>query len=285
MDSDSWCLQWVFGLQFRCEERTLWFYPGYKQLAHAIVAACTRCLLVIAVSVHGGGLGYAIGSEWESVLYVIDCCTFKKQLSRRDDHCFHCFFYLCAFSCCLLSRTRKWSSLPEMNDWDSYMNPDELSGRERIDTETFRLACDFGKELQRGATNEVGDFRTWFREFQDWLVDVILSLSLISSDVMQGEFSHCEGDDQYIFRLFNKLMVVLKRCVWTRTSRKLMLKSLQLTLPMRGRDILLVGQVPMRFLTLLLICLKIIAFYHVNIRCAYSSCDALLLHSVRSLIL
>ena len=65
-------------------------------------------------------------------------------------------------------------------------------------------------------TSEIHDFRTRSREVLDRFVDVILSLNLVSSEVMQGLYSFCpeillEGDDQHIFRLFSKLLTVLKR--------------------------------------------------------------------------
>ena len=94
------------------------------------------------------------------------------------------------------------------------MDCDELSGFEKVDTEDFLLNWEFGEELQQGVTSEIHDFRNRSREFLDRLVDVILSLNLVSSEVMQGLYSFCpeillEGDDQHIFCLFGKLLTVL----------------------------------------------------------------------------
>ena len=96
------------------------------------------------------------------------------------------------------------------------MDCDGLSGFEKISTEDFLLNCEFGKELHQGMTSEIRDFRNRSREFLDRLVDIILSLNLVTSEVMQGLYSFCpeillEGDDQRIFRLFDKLLTVLKR--------------------------------------------------------------------------
>ena len=69
---------------------------------------------------------------------ALDFCTFcKKQLSGRDDYCFHGCSELCSFAYCLLSRTRKLTSLPELNSWEKYMDCDELSGFEKVNTEDF----------------------------------------------------------------------------------------------------------------------------------------------------
>ena len=66
------------------------------------------------------------------------------------------------------------------------MDCDELSGFENINTEDFLLNWEFGEELQQGVTSEIHDFRNQSREFLDRLVDVILSLNLVSSELMQG---------------------------------------------------------------------------------------------------
>ena len=150
------------------------------------------------------------------MMSVLDFCTFKKQLSGREDYCYHGYSEFCSFVYCLLSRTRKLTSLPELNDWEKYMDCDVLSGFEKISTEDFLLNWKFGEELQQGMTSEIRDFRNRSREFLDRLVDVILSLNLVTSEVMRGLYSFCpeillEGDDQHIFQLFGKLLTVLKR--------------------------------------------------------------------------
>ena len=140
------------------------------------------------------------------MMSALDFCTFKKQLSGRDDYCFHGYSELCSFVYCLLSRTRKLTNLPELSDWEKYMDCDELSGFEKFDTEDFLLNWEFGEELQQGGTSEIRDFRNQSREFLDGLVDVILSLNWVSSEVTQGLYSFCpeillEGDDQHILLL------------------------------------------------------------------------------------
>ena len=146
----------------------------------------------------------------------LDRCTFKEQLSGREDYGFHCYMEICQFVYCLLSRTRQISSLPELHDWEAYMDVSKIEAFKKIDTADFLLSQDFGEELQRGKTGEMQEFRNRCREFMDRLVDVLLESNLVSSDFLQGAYSFCpelllEGDDRYIFRLFSKLVRVLER--------------------------------------------------------------------------
>ena len=146
----------------------------------------------------------------------LDRCTFKKQLSGREDYGFHCYMEICQFVYCLLSRTRQNSGLPELHDWETYMDVSKIEAFKKIDTADFLLSHDFGEELQRGKTGEMQEFRNRCREFMDRLVDVLLESNLVSSDFLQGAYSFCpelllEGDDRYIFRLFSKLVRVLER--------------------------------------------------------------------------
>ena len=155
------------------------------------------------------------------------------------------------------------------------MDPDELSGFEKINTERFLLSCEFGEELQQGGMSEVRDSRNRSREFLGRLVETILSLSLVSADVTQGLLSFCpeillEGDDQYST---------------TSTSQKPMSRSLRLMWLMRERGMLLVDRVLRKCRTSLLICLVIIASYPVNTCCVFSNFVVLLLHDVLSHIL
>ena len=79
------------------------------------------------------------------------------------------------------------SSLPGIHSWDDNIDRDKLAEIEKYYPESFLLTGEFGGELQRGATSEVEDFSKRVREFLDNLVDVILSLHLVSSNVMQEE--------------------------------------------------------------------------------------------------
>ena len=117
---------------------------------------------------------------------------------------------------CLLSWTRQITGLPELHDWEAYMDVSKIEAFKKIDTADFLLSHDFGEELQRGKTGEMQEFRNRCREFMDRLVDVLLESNLVSSDFLQGAYSFCpelllEGDDRYIFRLFSKLVRVLER--------------------------------------------------------------------------
>ena len=146
----------------------------------------------------------------------LDRCTFKKQLSGREDYGFHCYMEICQFVYCLLSLTRQLSELPDLHDWEAYMDVTKIEKFKNINTTDFLLSHDFGEELQRGKTGEMQEFRNRCGEFMDRLVDVLLESSLVSSDFLQGVYAFCpelllECDDRYIFRLFSKLLRVLER--------------------------------------------------------------------------
>ena len=146
----------------------------------------------------------------------LDRCTFKKQLSGREDYGSHCYMEICEFVYCLLSRTRQISGLPELHDWEAYLDVSKVEAFKKIDTADFLLSHDFDEELQRGKTGEMQEFRNRCQEFMDRLVDVLLDSNLVSSDFLQGAYSFCpelllEGDDRYNFRLFSKLVRVLER--------------------------------------------------------------------------
>ena len=118
---------------------------------------------------------------------------------------------------CLLTRSRKLSSLPPLDDWESYMDSSKLESFEKISSDDFLTNHEFGAELHRSSTSEVCEFRIRSREFVDRLVDVILSQQVVSSDFLQGLYCFCpelllEGDDRHIFQLFSRLVRVLERC-------------------------------------------------------------------------
>ena len=69
----------------------------------------------------------------------LDCCNFKKQISRLEVFGFHCYMEICQFVCCLLSRTRHLSDLPEMHDWEAYMDMSKIESFKKIDAADFLL--------------------------------------------------------------------------------------------------------------------------------------------------
>ena len=147
--------------------------------------------------------------------WYLDSCTFKKQRARRGDYTFHCYSELCQFVYCLLTRSRKVSSLPEMNSWEDYMDSEKIASFPKTSDATFLCNFEFGEVLRQRNTSEVKDFRTRCRRFIDRLVDVILSKLLVSSDFLQGVYCFCPelllgGDDHCVFTLFSRLMRVLE---------------------------------------------------------------------------
>ena len=147
----------------------------------------------------------------------LDDCTFKKQKTGRVDYAFHAYNEVCHFIYCLLPRSRVVSGLPQMDDWEAYMDPSKLKNLEKISSEDFLKSYEFGTELHRANTGELCEFRNRCREFVDHLVDVILAQQVVSSDFFQGLYCFCpelllEGDDRHVFQLFSRLLLVLERC-------------------------------------------------------------------------
>ena len=162
-------------------------------------------------------------SRWRTLLLILgfllclDHCTFKKQRSGRVYYTFHAYSEVRQFEYCLLSRSRKLSSLTPLDDWESYMDSSKLDSFRRVSSDDFLNNHEFGVELHRSNTGEVCEFRNRCREFVDRLVDVILSQQVVSSDFLQRLYCLCpelllEGDDRHVFRLFSRLVRVLERC-------------------------------------------------------------------------
>ena len=147
----------------------------------------------------------------------LDHCTFRKQQSRRVDYAFHAYSEVSQFVYCLLSRSRKLSSLPPLDEWESYMDSSKLDSFEKVSSDDFLNNYEFGVALHRSNTSQVCEFRNRCREFVDRLVDVILSMQVVSSDFLQGLYCFCpelllEGDDRHVFQPFSRLVRVLERC-------------------------------------------------------------------------
>ena len=146
----------------------------------------------------------------------LDASSFKKQTTKRADYGFHHYFELCQFVYCLLSRSRKVSSLPPLEAWESFMDVSKLDAFEEADMDSFLVLHDFGVDLLRRGTSEFLDFRRRCREFFDYLVEVILSHCAVSNQFMEGIYCFCpelllEGDDKHVFMSFKKLSQVLER--------------------------------------------------------------------------
>ena len=116
----------------------------------------------------------------------LDQCTFKKQLVDRSDYGSHSYNELCQFVFCLLSRTRRLSDMPELNDWDAYMDSPKIAAFGKVDSADFLVNHSFGEELRRSNTQELCEFRRRCQEFMDRLVEVVLFLHLVSAEFYQG---------------------------------------------------------------------------------------------------
>ena len=146
----------------------------------------------------------------------LDHCTFKKQRASRPDYGFHCYSELCQFVNCLLSRSRRLSALPDMNDWESHMSIDMVTTIDKLSTDSFLVKDCFGVELRQSKHSEAAEFLNQSREFFDCLTDAILGLTLVRADFLQDVYSFCpelllDVDDRCVFQLFAKLLRVLER--------------------------------------------------------------------------
>ena len=147
----------------------------------------------------------------------LDAVCFKKQQQRRADYGFHAYMELCQLVYCLLSRSRHVSSLLNVNAWEEYMDVSKLSQFEVIPTAEFLQNYDFGAMLREFKGSEGRDFQDRCREFIDRFVELILAQQAASSEFTSGLFCFCpglllEGDDKYVFDLFNQLARRLERC-------------------------------------------------------------------------
>ena len=113
--------------------------------------------------------------------------------------------------------------MPELNDWDAYMDSPKIAAFGKAGSADFLVNHSFGEEMRRSSTQELCEFRRRCQEFMDRLVEVILSLHLVSAEFYQGIYCFCpelllEGDDRYIFGLYAKLLRVLKKSGWLTTD-------------------------------------------------------------------
>ena len=137
-------------------------------------------------------------------------------MQKRSDYGFHHYFELCQFVYCLLSRSRKLSSLPPLNPWESYMDTERIVEFEKVSTDDFLQDHELGAVLRQRNTSEFKGLRNRCREFIDYLVYKVLSHPVFSLKFMQGLYCFCpelllESDDHHVFSLFNKLLCVLER--------------------------------------------------------------------------
>ena len=72
---------------------------------------------------------------------------------------------LCQLVYCLLSRSRRVSSLPNINAWEEYMDVSKLFQYDEIPTAEFLQNFDFGAMLREFKESEGRDFQDRCREF------------------------------------------------------------------------------------------------------------------------
>ena len=95
------------------------------------------------------------------LLHILELyhCSFKKYLSGRSDYCFHFYMEVCQFVFCLLSRTRKIATLPELNNWEEYMDEQRVDEFENVAVSDFLRNHSFGVVLQARKDSEGRSFR------------------------------------------------------------------------------------------------------------------------------
>ena len=153
---------------------------------------------------------------WYYLLSCLDAVCFKKQQTGGSDYSFHSYMELCQFVYCLLSRSRKVSSLPDLNSWEAYMDVSRIAFFDSVPLAEFLQNYDFGSTVRQFKGGEGPEFIERCREFFDRLVQLILAQRCLSADFMCGLYCFCpeillEGDDNHVFDLFRKLVRVLER--------------------------------------------------------------------------
>ena len=149
-------------------------------------------------------------------LSYLDAVCFKKQQTGRSDYSIHSYMELCQFIFCLLSRSRKVSSLPDSNSWETYMDVSKIAFFDSVSSADVLRNYDFGSTVRQFKGGEGPDFLERCREFFDRLVQLILAQHCVSADFMCGLYCLwpellLEGDDKHVFDLFRKLVRVLER--------------------------------------------------------------------------
>ena len=147
----------------------------------------------------------------------LDAVCFKKQQQGRADYGFHAYVELCQLVFCLLSQSRRVSSLPKINAWEEYMDVSKLSQYDEVPSSEFLQDYDFGAMLRQFKRSDGRDFQDRCREIIDHFVELVLAQQAASSEFMSGLYCFCpelllEGDDKHVFDLFNRLARCLEHC-------------------------------------------------------------------------
>ena len=135
-----------------------------------------------------------------------DFANFKRQLDETcSDYGFRYFGEMSHFAWSLLSKVKKPSELPVVEDWESYMSPrvKDLSGI------SLKLFLKDHKEMDDLLSSTAGgsSFRKTALSFLELLIEEIVGsvaatsdigrgLSCFSADVLIG------GDDSFVFKAF-----------------------------------------------------------------------------------
>ena len=142
---------------------------------------------------------------------------------------------LCHLVYCLLSRSRRVSSLPNINAWKEYMDVSRLSQYDVVPSAEFLKDYDFGSTLRDFKGSEGRDFQDRCREFMDRFVELVLAQQASSSEFMSGLYCFCpelllEGDDKHVFDLFNDWLDVwsIVELFRTRSASRLLKNSVRL---------------------------------------------------------
>ena len=156
----------------------------------------------------------------------LDRCSFKELLSKRVDYSFHFYMEVCQFVYCLLLRTQKISSLPDLHNWEEYMDVEKVDEFDSISPVDFLRNHSFGLTLHSRNDGSGRTFREQCRKFMDRLVDAILGQQPVTGEFSQGLYAFCpefllEGDDRHMLSLFSKMIRVLESsgCLSSSESR------------------------------------------------------------------
>ena len=135
-----------------------------------------------------------------------------KLRQRRSDYAFHGYGELCNLVFCLLMKTRELSSLPDIHDWDSYMDVEKVASFPVAAADEFLSHCEYEKALLAAKMSEMPKFRGRCREFIDRLAFLLVESASTRCLVSKGLCNFCpelmlEGDDKSAFDFFLNCVV------------------------------------------------------------------------------
>ena len=98
---------------------------------------------------------------------------------------------MCQFVYCLLSRTRKTVSLPELNNWEENIDEQRVDESENVAASDFLHNHSFGTVLPSREDSDGRAFRELCMKFMDRLVDALLAQQSVTEEFSCGLYAFC----------------------------------------------------------------------------------------------